>query len=76
MEFPVLLNALKRAILFNKQVLKIETQENIRKLSFDVEIGDGVKNVRNAAELKLLQRVLKETFLICLTLKFSSLRSR
>ncbi len=60
-EFPVLLNALKRAILFNKQVLKIETQENIRKLSFDVEIGDGVKNVRNAAELKLLQRVLKET---------------
>jgi len=59
--FSLLLSALKRASLFNKQVSKIETQENIRKLALDVEIGDGVKSVRNAAERKLLQRVLKET---------------
>lgn len=59
--FSVLLNALKRAELFNKQTLKIEKEENVRKIEVDIAIGEGVKKARNSAELKLLHRVLKET---------------
>lgn len=60
-EFSVLLNALRRAELFNKQTLKIEKEEKIRKIEIEVAIGEGVKKARNSAELKLLLRVLKET---------------
>jgi len=60
-EFSVLFSSLKRAEMFSVQTNKIEKQENIRKMAIEVSVGGGVKSVRNAAELKLLQCILTET---------------
>jgi len=60
-EVTVLQNALARAALFIKQNTKMKQQEGLQKLEISVPVGDGVKKVRNAAELKLLQHVLNET---------------
>jgi DNA-binding NtrC family response regulator len=60
-QFTLLVSSLQRAELFNKQMAKIEQKENLCKIELEVIIGDGVKNVRNAAEQKLLRRVLKKT---------------
>ncbi len=60
-EFSLLLNSLKRADLFNRQMSKIEKQEKFRKIELKVVIGEGVKKIRDAAELKLLKKILHET---------------
>ncbi len=58
---PFLLASLARASLFNRQSIKIKDQEGVHKIALDLHVGDGVKKVRNAAELKLLQLTLSET---------------
>lgn len=55
------IQAVKRACLFYKQELQQQDKEGVHKLQIDVELGAGVKAIRNSAEEKLVKRVLAET---------------
>ena len=56
-----MLQAIKRALLFYDQEDKLKEQEGVHKVQIDASLGEGVKNVRNSAEEKLVKRVLAET---------------
>lgn len=56
-----LFHSIERASLFLAQSQKLKEQEGVQKVELDLQMGDGVKNARNAAELKLLKQVLKDT---------------
>lgn len=56
-----LFQSIQRAILFLSQSKRLKEQEGVQKVELDLQMGDGVKNARNAAELKLLKQVLKDT---------------
>ncbi|MEA1988599.1 MAG: response regulator [Pseudomonadota bacterium] len=55
------LAAVKRAILFYQQAVKLKQQEGVQQLQVDVTLGDGVKAIRNQAEEKLVRQVLADT---------------
>ena len=56
-----MLQAVKRACLFYKQEQQQKDQEGVHKFQIEVELGFGVKTIRNTAEEKLVRRVLIET---------------
>ena len=56
-----LLQAVKRAMLFYQQEHEMQQTEGLHKVQIDVELGGGVKAIRNSAEEKLVKRVLAET---------------
>lgn len=60
-EYEVLKQSIDRALLFLKQSLKLKEQEGVQKIELDIEMANGVKAARNAAELKLLKQVLSDT---------------
>lgn len=60
-EYEVLKQSIDRALLFLKQSLKLKEQEGMQKIELDIEMANGVKAARNAAELKLLKQVLSDT---------------
>lgn len=55
-----LIAAIKRAELFIKQEQKLST-EGVEKFDVQIHMGEGMKKVRNAAEQKLLKKVLADT---------------
>lgn len=55
-----LISAIKRAELFIKQEQKLST-EGVEKFDVQIHMGEGMKKVRNAAEQKLLKKVLADT---------------
>ena len=55
-----LIAAIKRAELFIKQEQKLSTQ-GVEKFDVQIHMGEGMKKVRNAAEQKLLKKVLADT---------------
>lgn len=55
-----LLNAVKRAQLFYEQEQKLQSQ-NQQQIKLNVQLGEGVKQVRNQAEEKIVRRVLQQT---------------
>ncbi len=57
-----LLQAVRRAALFYQQSQRLESQENIQQLQVSVALGDGVKQVRNQAEEKIVRKVLQQTY--------------
>jgi len=57
----MLVSAVERAELFMKQAEKLKEQEGVQKVELDLLMGEGVKNARNAAELKLVKQVLVDT---------------
>ena len=56
-----MLQAVRRACLFYKQEQQQKDQEGVHKFQIEVELGFGVKTIRNTAEEKLVRRVLIET---------------
>lgn len=56
-----LLSAVERACLFFQQTLRMKTQEGFHPLYVNVQMGEGVKTVRNQAEEKLIRQVLYDT---------------
>ncbi|MDG4811705.1 response regulator [Hydrogenovibrio sp. 3SP14C1] len=60
-EYDVLKRSIDRALLFLKQSQKLKEQEGVQKVELDLEMGNGVKAARNAAELKILKQVLSDT---------------
>ena len=56
-----MLQAVRRACLFYKQEQQQKNQEGVHKFQIEVELGSGVKAIRNTAEEKLVRRVLAET---------------
>lgn len=56
-----LLQSVKRALLFYEQQEKLRQQEGVQKVQIDATLGEGVKQVRNLAEEKLVRQVLSET---------------
>lgn len=60
-EYEVLKRSVDRALLFLRQSLKLKDQEGVQKVELDLEMANGVKAARNAAELKLLKQVLNDT---------------
>ncbi|WP_127471239.1 response regulator [Thiomicrorhabdus aquaedulcis] len=65
LEKPVLLQtllpAVKRAVLFYTQAQKLKIQEGLQSLQLEINVGEGVKSVRNLAEEKLVRHVLAQT---------------
>ncbi|WP_238696257.1 response regulator [Thiomicrorhabdus sediminis] len=57
----LLQQALKRALLFHEQQEKLREQEGVQKVQIDATLGEGVKQIRNLAEEKLVRQVLGET---------------
>ena len=56
-----LLSAVKRAVMFYEQELKLREEEGCHKVLIDANLGEGVKQVRNKAEENLVRQVLAET---------------
>lgn len=56
-----LLQSVKRALLFYEQQDKLRQQEGVQKVQIDATLGEGVKQIRNLAEEKLVRQVLSET---------------
>jgi len=56
-----LIQAVKRAVMFYVQEEKLCNQEGFLKVQIDATLGEGVKQVRNKAEEKLLRQVLADT---------------
>ncbi|WP_321326368.1 response regulator [Thiomicrorhabdus sp.] len=56
-----LIQAVKRAAMFYEQEEKLRHQEGFHKVQIDASLGEGVKQVRNKAEEKLLRQVLADT---------------
>jgi len=56
-----LLQSIDRAKLFLNNHLLQKNTEGVQKIAMDVELGQGVKSVRNAAEKKLLMQVLHDS---------------
>lgn len=56
-----LLQSVKRALLFYEQQYKLRQQEGVQKVQIDAALGEGVKQIRNLAEEKLVRQVLSET---------------
>ncbi|MCF6254337.1 MAG: response regulator [Thiomicrorhabdus sp.] len=56
-----LLAAIKRAQLFYDQTEKLKEQEGIQTVQLEMSLGQGVKEIRNQAEQKLIKQVLADT---------------
>ena len=56
-----LIQSVKRAVLFYQQEHQMQEAEGLHKVQIDVELGGGVKAIRNSAEEKLVRRVLADT---------------
>ena len=56
-----LLTAIKRARLFYDQTEKLKEQEGIQTVQLEMSLGQGVKEIRNQAEQKLIKQVLADT---------------
>jgi len=56
-----LLLAVKRATLFYEQEQKLREHEGFHRVQINTNLGDGVKQVRNNAEEKLVRQVLSDT---------------
>lgn len=65
LEKPVTVEALlasvKRACLFYDQTEKLKQQEGVQTIQVEVFLGQGVKEIRNQAEQKLVKQVLSDT---------------
>ncbi|MDX1347183.1 MAG: response regulator [Thiomicrorhabdus chilensis] len=57
----VLLMSVRRALLFYKQAQKLKEQEGLQRVEIEASLGEGMKQVRNQAEEKLLKQVLADT---------------
>jgi len=55
------LAAIKRATMFYEQEEKLREQEGLHKVKIDANLGEGVKQIRNQAEEKLVRQVLSDT---------------
>jgi DNA-binding NtrC family response regulator len=56
-----LLAAIKRAHLFSQQREKLKQEEGIQTVQIEMSLGQGVKEIRNQAEQKLIKQVLSDT---------------
>ena len=56
-----LLAAIKRAHLFSQQKKKLKQEEGIQTIQIEMSLGQGVKEIRNQAEQKLITQVLADT---------------
>ncbi len=56
-----LLAAIKRACLFLEQNEKLKEEEGIQTVQIEMSLGQGVKEIRNQAEQKLIKQVLSDT---------------
>ncbi len=56
-----LISAIERAFLFLDQEKQYAQQSEQRKLTINIPLGKGLKDVRNSAEEKLVRQVLDET---------------
>lgn len=56
-----LLVAIKRARLFSQQREKLKQEEGIQTIQIEMSLGQGVKEIRNQAEQKLIKQVLADT---------------
>lgn len=56
-----LIQAVQRAKLFYTQTQQLAVQENIHQVQVSVPVGEGVKQVRNQAEEKIVRKVLQQT---------------
>ena len=56
-----LIQSVKRAFMFYTQEENLSYREGVRKVHVDAILGEGVKNIRNLAEEKLVRQVLAET---------------
>ncbi|HIE40619.1 MAG TPA: response regulator, partial [Thiomicrorhabdus sp.] len=57
----MLLAAIKRARLFSQQREKLKQEEGIQTVQIEMSLGQGVKEIRNQAEQKLIKQVLSDT---------------
>lgn len=56
-----LLMAVRRAVLFYEQAQKLKEQEGLQRVEIEACLGEGMKQIRNQAEEKLLKQVLADT---------------
>lgn len=56
-----LLMSVRRAVLFYEQAQKLKAQEGLQRVEIEASLGEGMKQVRNQAEEKLLKQVLADT---------------
>jgi len=60
-EMEKLLYSIERALLYESIEKKLEEKENIKKISLNVEMGKGLKFLKDEIEKKLIFRLLKKT---------------
>jgi len=56
-----LLMSVRRAVLFYEQAQKLKAQEGLQRVEIEASLGEGMKQIRNQAEEKLLKQVLADT---------------